>query len=346
MVVKNTINLFVTVLLFACASSGYAQTEVVNTDVVFHGKVVDQYYAPVANAEVGIVINYLDQSKNKKTKNVKLKTDQKGFFIFGNAGLSIHIDSLIKDGYEFAYRKNIDTYFEYSLPFQKARFIADQKAPVLFHMTKLKDEPAYLIHQPSQERNFLPNEKSSYNLNLGGNWIDSNGQFQSSSGHLDLAIRCALSKDKNKIKLTLISMDSNSGVIASDKYLELAPAQGYEQETVIEINIPKKTQDIKKYVYVKARGGMMYSRLDLNLTIRPSNLLVRIDSWTNPEYSRNLKYDKAFQQYTKRHRYDIRERHYQENLRIAKNKELFKYVPRTLPVFKTSSAIQSRSPNK
>ena len=341
MILKNTVNRLFCILVLACAGFGYAQTEIVNTDILFYGKVVDQYYAPITNAEVNFAINHLDQSRTKITKTVNVKTDQKGFFVLKTTGSSIHIENLIKDGYEFAYRKNIDTYFEYSLPFQKAGFIPDQKTPIIFHMTKIKDEPAYLIHQPSLERNFLPNEKSTYNLNLGGNWIDSNGQFINSDGHIDLAIRCALSKDKDKMELTIISMDSNSGIIESDKHLDLAPAQGYKPQTVIEIDIPKKIQDVKKYIYAKARGGMMYSKLDLNLTIRPSNLLVRIDVWTNPQHSRNLRYDKAFQQYAKRQRYDIRERHYQKNLRIAKNKELFKYVPRNLPVAGTSTTART-----
>jgi len=332
MIMKNTVNWMFCILLFASASSGYAQTKVVNTNIAFFGKVVDQYYAPVANVEVEIDVDYFDQSNDKKTKTLNAKTNSKGFFIFNNNGSSIHISNLAKEGYEFAYRKNLDHYFEYSSAFKKACFLPDQKAPVLFHMIRIKDEPAYLIYQPSQERNFLPTERSTYNLNLGGNWIDSNGQFINGGGHVDLAIRCALSQDKDKMLLTLTSMDTNSGVIASDKHLNLAPAQGYEPEAIIEIDIPERYQELKKYVYSKSRGGMMYSRLDLILTIRPSNLLVNIDIWTNPEHSRNLRHDKEFQEYTKRQRYNVRERHYQQNLRTTKNIKQFKYMQRTLPV--------------
>jgi hypothetical protein len=332
MIVKNMIRLVLCILLFACACTGHAQAKVINTNIVFYGKVVDQYYAPVTNAEVAIDIDYLDQSNAKITKRLNVSTDNKGFFILNNYGSAMHINGIVKEGYEFDYRKNMDHYFEYSSAFQKASFVSDQNAPVIFHMAKLKDEPAYLIHLPPQERNFLPTERSTYNLNLGGNWINSNGQFIDSNGHVDLAVRCTLSQDKDKMELTIISMDSNSGLIASDEYLEIAPAQGYEPQTVIEIDIPERYQQLKKYVYAKSRGGMMYSRLDLNFAIRPSNLLMSIEIWTNPQHSRNLKYDKAFQKYAKRLRYEVRERHYQQNLRAMKNKKRFKYMPRTLPV--------------
>ena len=133
------------------------------------------------------------------------------------------------------------------------------------------------------------------------------------------------------MELTFMSMDSNSGVIASDKLLEVAPLTGYEPDAVIEIDIPDRFEERTMFVYAKARGGLMYSRLELELTIRPSNLLVQMNIWTNPEHSRNLKYDKEFQKYVKRERYEIRDRRYQENIRAMKLKEQFKYVPRTMP---------------
>ena len=59
---------------------------------------------------------------------------------------------------------------------------------------------------------------------------------------------------------------------------------------------------------------MMYSRLRLELEVRPSNLLVGLDVLTNPAQSRNLKYDKAFQKYIKEKRYNLREQKYQQYL--------------------------------
>jgi len=309
---------------------GVQQTGATNVDIVFYGKVVDQYYRPVVGAQIRADIFRSQAGKDKKTPQKIVKTDKKGLFRITDKGLSLYLDGIQAEGYEFIFRKNPDRSFEFFSAYRRASFVSDRAAPIIFRMQKLKGEPAYLIRQLSLERNFLPMEKRAYNLNLGGNWIDDKGQFQNNSGHVDLKIRCGLSKDEDKMELTIISMDSNSGIVVSDKLLQEAPLDGYEPESVIEIDIPARYKELKKYVYVKARGGMMYSRLELDLTVRPSNLLVYIDIWTNPEHSRNLKYDKEFQKYVKMERYEVRERKYQENLRAMKLKRQFKYMPRTV----------------
>lgn len=302
-----------------------------DVEIVFYGKVVDQYYKPVSGAEVHADIFRSKTYKSEKTPHNIVKADKKGLFIIRDEGVSLYVDGIQAEGYELLLRKNLDRSFEYSSTYRKASFRSDQAAPIIFHMQKIKDEPAYLIHQPSMERNFLPTEKRAYYLNLGGNWIDVNGQFQNDSGHIDLNVKCGLTKAKDKMELTFMSMDSNSGVIASDKLLEVAPLAGYEPDAVIEIDIPDRFEERTMFVYAKARGGLMYSRLELELTVRPSNLLVQMNIWTNPEHSRNLKYDKEFQKYVRRERYEIRDRRYQENIRAMKLKSQFKYVPRTMP---------------
>jgi hypothetical protein len=317
-------------LCLPVACMGAQQVVVKDVEIVFYGKVVDQYYQPVAGAEVHADIFRSQADKNIKTPSTKVKTDKKGLFTIKGKGLSIFIAGIGVDGYEFLSHKNPDRSFEYSSAYRNASFVPDQTAPLIFRMQKIKGEPAYLIHQPALERNFLPTENRGYNLNLGGNWIDAKGQFQNNSGHVDLRIKCGLSKDKNKMELTITSMDSNSGVLSSKKLFQEAPLAGYAPEITIEVDIPERYQERKIYIYAKARGGMMYSRLDCQLSVRPSNLLISMDVWTNPEHSRNLKYDKAFQKYVKKERYDVRERYYQENIRAMKIKQQFKYEPRTL----------------
>ena len=201
---------------------------------------------------------------------------------------------------------------------------------VVFRMQKMKDEPAYLIHHSSLERNFPPAQSSEYGLNLGGNWINGNGEFREDLSHIDLKVKCNFSEDQEQFELSIASMDSKSGILVSDEFLEEAPADGYESKIVLNINIPDRYEERKTFIYAKARGGQMYSRLDLKFTVRPSNLLVNMDIWTNPAYSRNLKYDEKFQKYVKKKRYGVREHHYQENLRAMKIKKQFRYEPRTL----------------
>ncbi len=314
----------------ACFAREQSQTE--DAEMLFYGKVVDQYFRPVVDANVHVDILKSDINRIKPTKNFVVRTNIKGLFTIKERGCSIDIRNIERDGYEFLYHKNLNRSFEYSSTYSKAVYKPDRNAPLIFHMGKMKDEPAYLIHQSSLARNFPPARSSEYGLNLGGSWINDNGEFQEDSRHIDLKVKCNLSDDRKQFELSITSMDSNSGILISDEFLEEAPADGYEPKIVLEINIPERYEERTAFIYARARGGLMYSRLDLELTVRPSNLLVSMDIWTNPEHSRNLKYNKEFQKYVKKKRYDIREHHYQENLKAMARKERFRYEARNEPI--------------
>ncbi len=333
MIPKKKLNIFLVPVIYGFLLSGIAcfareQSPTEDAEMLFYGKVVDQYYKPVVDADVHVDILKSDINKIKATKSFVIGTDEKGLFAIKDRGCSIDIRNIEKDGYEFLYHKNLNRSFEYSSAYPEAVYIPDRNAPLIFHIQKIKDEPAYLIHQSSLARNFPPARSSEYGLNLGGSWINDNGEFQEDSKHLDLKIKCNVSEDQKQFELSITSMDSNSGILTSDEFLEEAPADGYEPKIVLEINIPERYEERKTYIYAKARGGQMYSRLDLELTVRPSNLLVSMDIWTNPENSRNLKYNKEFQKYVKKKRYDVREHHYQEHLRAVARKERFRYESR------------------
>lgn len=315
-------------LLSAVTCFAGEQSKTEDVKILFYGKVVDQYYQPVVGANIHVDVFKSDINKIKPSAKLVVETDKKGLFVIKDRGSSIHIKDIEKQGYEFLYRKNVNRSFEYSSMYPQAVYKPERNAPLIFHMRKVKDEPAYLLRQSSLERNFAPARSSEYGLNLGGNWINDNGEFQKSSKHIDLKVRCDVSEDEKQFELTITSMDSNSGVLTSDEFLEEAPADGYEPMVVLAIDIPERYEERKTFVYAKARGGLMYSRLDLDLTVRPSNLLVSIDIWTNPEHSRNLKYVKEFQKFAKKKRYDVREHHYQEHLRALARKERFQYEPR------------------
>ncbi len=350
MLKKKTNILLVTViygfLLSAVACFAEEQSKTEDTEILFYGKVVDQYYKPVADSNVHVDIFKSDINKIKPTKNFVIGTDKKGLFAIKDKGCSIYIRNIEKNGYEFLYRKNLDRNFEYSPAYPKAVYIPGRNAPLIFHMRKMKDEPAYLIHHSSLERNFPPAQSSEYGLNLGGSWINDNGEFQEDSRHIDLKVKCNLSDDRKQFELSITSMDSNSGILTSDEFLEEAPADGYEPKIVLEINIPERYEERTAFIYARARGGLMYSRLDLELTVRPSNLLVSMDIWTNPEHSRNLKYNKKFQKYVKKKRYDVREHHYQENLRAMRRKQRFRYEPRNKLIADSKKLARKKKQNQ
>lgn len=316
--------------------------QIEDTNILFYGKVINQYYKPVAGANVQVDIFRSGTNKIEAVQKITIKTNKKGLFTVRDKGCSIYIKSIEKNGYEFLHRKNLDQNFEYSSKYSKAVFVPDRNAPLIFHLQKMEGEPAYLINQSSLERNFPPTQSPEYGLNLGGSWIDDNGRFQKDSGHIDLKIKCNLSMNQKQFELFILSLDSNSGILQSDKLLDQAPADGYKPEIVIKVDIPERYEEKKIYVYAKSRGGLMYSRLELGLTVRPSNLLVSMDIWTNPESSRNLKYNKSFQEYAKKERYNTREHYYQVSLRTKSRQDHFKYEPRRKLIAKSKS--QTKTP--
>ena len=309
---------------------GQTPAAVDDVDIVFFGKVVDQFYAPVADANVGIEVFHSQGSGRKGIKAVMIRTDEDGLFTLKDKGISIHIQKIEKRGYEFVDHKNVDRDFDYSHVYPKAVFVPDERSALLFHMRKIEGEPAYLICKPSVELNFSPDRGHEYNLDVVGTWIDNMGVLHraSSGGHTDLNIKCSLSKDRKAYELMFLSTDTNSGVLVSEDAFEQAPDGGYKAQANLEVDIPMKYEERRVQVYVKARGGQAYSRLELDLTVRPSNLLISAEIRTNPAGSRNLKHDAQFQKYESKRRYDDRERQYQERVRAMRRWERLKYETR------------------
>jgi hypothetical protein len=308
-----------------------------DVDIVFFGKAIDQYYKPIADANVYVEIS---QAKDEATKTLIIKTDGRGLFKVKGKGHTLIIRNMVKKGYEFLFFKNLDVDFAYSSTYPQAVFIPDSKAPILFHMQKNKNEPAYLIHQSSLERNFPPGASPDYSINLGGTWVDESGRLQVDTRHVDLTVRCDFSEERNQFGLSIISMDSNSGIFAGDELLDEAPKYGYMPKIVLWIDAPERLQSRKKYIYAQARGGQMYSRVELNMTVRPSNLLVSMEIWTNPEASTNLRFDKEYQAYASNVRYEVREKQYQNYMRAKKVQQDLRYVSRNSKQTSSSSNVR------
>jgi len=309
---------------------GQESAAVDDVDIVFFGKVVDQFYGAVPDANVGIEVSHSQGSGRKGVKAVMIRTDDLGLFTLKDKGISIHIEKIEKRGYKFVDHKNPDRDFEYSPVYPKAVFLPDARSPLLFHMRKMEGEPAYLICKPSVELIFSPESSYEYNLDVVGTWIDDRGVLHRApgGGHVDINIKCSLSKDHRAYKLTFFSADTHSGVLVSEDVFEQAPDGGYNVQADLGVDIPEKYEERRVQLYVKARGGQAYSKLELDMTVRPSNLLINAQIWTNPAGSRNLRYDAQFQKYERKRRYDERERQYQQRLAAMRRRERLKYDKR------------------
>jgi len=105
-------------------------------------------------------------------------------------------------------------------------------------------------------------------------------------------------EDQNAYKLTITCPIDGDGVLSNDQQLNQAPADGFTQTTEIVLPVQKKAYETQKYVYTKLKSGesYQYSRLQLNMVVGKSKLIIDMDAFTNPDGSQNLKYDKKHQQ--------------------------------------------------
>ena len=303
---------------FCCLffANDFAQSaQLSQADIKFYGRVVDQFDAPVAGARVNFGIRYLATTEEAKVKTITLTSDSSGLFSLDDSGSAVYSRTIEKDGYEFLDIKS-QSEFDYSssvagLPGSSAN------NPVIFYMRK-KNDPAFLLrhsHRKTVESNKL--EKYYLDLHSGNIWTGSElvekPNLASSLTtnlnepnqpeikpfaleHIDLLITPYLSEDESKYELSFDTFDANNGVIVSDELLYEAPNDGYMFSTTIEVAKPEKIQKTKKFLYIKARNGRTYARIDLSMTAKPDILVVKTRTWTNPDSSRNLEYDKAFQQ--------------------------------------------------
>lgn len=311
--------IFCCLIIFANISVGAVEDQ----NIDFYGIVLDQFQNPVENARVEVqILQEIEGSKNYLDANDI--TDQDGKFSFHFPGEALFLTGISKPGFDFKISANPERAFYYKDVYEKHVFKPDSNQPVRFTLKNL-DEPAFLINRAQLTRNFYPDDTRSFGLNLLGTWIDEKGKIhEPTSAYRDLKVYTRKSPDNLFYELWFVEMDTNSGVIAKNKKLEKAPEVGYVSEAKLKIPIHPFSRKEKRYIYVKGRGGTIYSRLDLELFARQSGLFVRLDVWTNPQGSRNLKYDQEFQAYEEMRRYDARETAYLEKLEDMTNPSLAK----------------------
>ncbi len=314
-------------LLFETLSVLSAESSSLNFK--FYGVVLDQYDDPVSDANVEAQVSYKGSLGKKQYRYLHSITDSEGKFTFKSVGSVLFILDIVKKGYEFRFEKNPRQSFYFRGIYEKAIHDPEPNRPVIFKVKK-KNEPAYLIHRPSLERNFYPNDTRSFALSLLTTWIDEYGNLKQPEqrGYSDLRIYCETDYDDKTYSLRFVEMDTNSGLVLKEQKLNEAPEFGYKDEIIIKTPITKNPETINKYLYVKGRGGNIYSRLDVELIPRLSGLHVKIDLWTNPEGSRNLRYNEKFQEFEQMRRYDLRDRLYLRKMDEQKRKKILSYKPR------------------
>ncbi len=115
----------------------------------------------------------------------------------------------------------------------------------------------------------------------------------------DVQVTAVKSLDGKQYIVTVTVLDTSGGVVVTDEKIDQAPNDNYQTEAQITLAVEKsdkvdndnkdKTDTVKKYLYVKGRGGQVYSRLEMSFLPRSEALSVTIQSYSNESGSRNLR---------------------------------------------------------
>lgn len=253
---------------------------VMDRPIHFYGRVIDHTNSPVEGIEVMIQVSY-----SGGVKDLKVTTDINGLFEISNVtGNGWLITDFKKRGFEFITSVNkVERGHE-----NDGSFIANKDYPVTY--TVRKKEPPTLVLQgefPIVFANKIPYYEIDL-IKLDGRKKGYLGHYESKNLHIDLMAKAVYSEADSSYTITIEEQDANSGIIALDEMLYVPPKSGYQKTYQITVPINSKA---KKYLYIKGRAGLIYSRLDTTFKARTEEAVMVVVGWTNPNGERNVDFD-------------------------------------------------------
>ncbi len=266
----------------------------------FFGKVVDFTGQPVPDAEVTMRVRYvpLVPLLGKEVKIVNVVTDNAGRFSVREDGYILRIEKIEKDGYQFRQQYNKEQIFAFKKNQPKSELGQQKDKPIVFRVRK-KAAPAFVL---SRGLGFgLRTGKISMLDLIKMEWVNDPAvlvamQYSSidRDWHPDLHI--SVEGEAGNLRLIIETPDPDSGfVVERHEFLEEmteAPEHGYRSR----LEIPAKSQESQVFLYMKAQGGLFYSKLKFGWR-EPQPGLLEIDAvyHTNLTGGRGLEYTPAIE---------------------------------------------------
>lgn len=290
-----------------------------NVGFSFYGKLVDQNNNPIPDISINYTVEQLIAFNGGfffQNPGSSVTTDSQGCFEIQGHGTGLDIDEPIEvPGYEYSYTTNPKTSFGYAPPSTPDNFTATEANPLVFTLRK-KDMPAYLLgrgpmHQSRLELMEDVTDDINESVYLVPLWIEPDGRLGDlpgdeepqqgqvlRKGGKDLLVEGSLSADGTQYNLEFSPLVLDSGIILSDQLLYEAPESDYQPS--VQLSVPRGTRGLKKYLYIKLEGGNFYGRLETEIEIgsaedNDSENQILIDTWINPDGSRNLEFDHDYQ---------------------------------------------------
>lgn len=257
-----------------------------NGPIEFYGKVIDQHGEPVSEAIIKANIRYWIMGApgvpGSRHQEYELVTDKNGqFHVKGRTGDSLTIEKISKDGYK-------------SYSGINKSFGPGKHTLVIFKMWKQQGaEKLIKIYEHYR----IPYDGTPVVFNLKYGHMLANG----SSGDLKVTLlrnplKIKLGQRNYEWRATLEAI--NGGLIESnDEFMYLAPESGYQPKIEISMpaNAPKWSATKKISFYQKT--GSDYARVTVEFRTDSDREKTgfTIDSYLNPNGSRNLEYDSLVQ---------------------------------------------------
>jgi hypothetical protein len=257
-------------------------SELNNEDIVFNGKVVDQFASPVPGATVAASIQVNDGTR-VGTDEISLTTDAGGSFkVSGYKGKALAL-RVTKPGYVMAMA---NTRFVYSLLWAASqRYIPDSNNPTVIKMWKLQGAEA-LVNISQHFKIPFTNGPISFDL-LAGKVVPGGGDVTITVNRPNGQIS---EQDPQKWSINL-QIPTGGFIETSGKESAVtfaAPDNGYQSNGNFENNNGPGLID--KSFFVESRSGQVYSKLRLLFSINsaPSGLMdVSFIGVANVKGSRN-----------------------------------------------------------
>ncbi len=253
-----------------------------DADIVFYGRLEDQFSNGVAGAEVNFSIQY-ENASDRGIKRGQVVSGGNGLFtISGYTGANLGIVPK-KPGYTLATTATSFRYTQISPGF----FIPDASNPTVIRMQKLQGaEPLTSINQHYK----LPYTSAPINVDLlAGKIVPSNGDLQITVNRPPGVI-----SGRNRLDWSVQIAAVDGGLIDAanqEKVTYWAPESGYQPNvTLSALTNGHGVELIQEGFFVQSRNGRMYSKVGLLFRINsdPDGLMnITISGVANANGSRN-----------------------------------------------------------
>ena len=267
-------------------------------EILFYGKVVDQFTNPVVGASVEVSVPVVKTWGPMSSARRILFTDEGGNFevsaktygVSKLVGQYLDVERIVRKGYAGDWVRGTNRSFPFSTD-NTQRFRADASKPVVYQLRKT-GMPAFLFHETDLS---LELRTAASGWTLGYDFISHHRLdnikrlvFDYQPVFPDLKLKATFNTNAATWTVIMSAGSTNGGIIALDQLLYEAPETGYQSEYVFTPEDHPKPVRLP-HIYLKSRDPAIYTRIDIKY-INANKEFFRLsgESVTNPYGDRNL----------------------------------------------------------